>query len=92
MLKAELNIDTEALIEEIVQRVVETLRVSETGNAAGDSLLTVEELCEYLHVKRGWVYQQVHSEAIPFLKAGNKLLFRRSEIDEYLAKDRKKPF
>jgi len=49
-----------------------------------DSLLTVPELAKYLKVKESWIYQKVHVREIPFYKIGNKLRFKRSEIDKML--------
>ncbi len=88
-MKAELNIDTEELEERITQRVIEALKPLLSRNEDSDRILTTGELCEYLLVDKGWVYQQVHSSAIPYLKAGNKLRFRKADIDQYLANGRK---
>jgi excisionase family DNA binding protein len=89
-MKAELNIDHQELVEEVTREVIKALRplINPKGRD-GDRLLTTNELCDYLRVDRGWVYQQVHSKAIPFHKAGNKLRFRKIEIDKYLSKGRK---
>lgn len=90
-MKIEVNIDTSELIDEIARKVIERLEDSETNMSDGDLLLTLAELCEYLHVKESWVYQRTHAKTIPFHKAGNKLLFRKAEIDQYIAKGRKEP-
>jgi excisionase family DNA binding protein len=88
-MKAELNIDHQELVKEVTREVIKALKPMLSNNSDGDRLLTTEELCEYLKVDKGWIYQQVHSKAIPFNKAGNKLRFRKTEIDKYLSNGRK---
>ncbi len=88
-MKAELNIDHEELVEEVAQRVIEVLQPMLSGNVDADRLMTTNELCEYLKVKREWVYQQRYAGTIPYLKTGNKLYFRRADIDEHLKKHKK---
>ncbi len=84
--KAELHIDHQELVGEIAERVVEALKPMLSSKEGEDRLMSAEDLCKYLQVENNWIYQQVHSKSIPFLKAGNKLRFRKSEIDEYLRK------
>lgn len=85
-MKAELNIDTQELVKEITREVVKTLQPLLDGKMeAENKLFTVEDLCAYLQVDKGWVYQQVHSKAIPYLKANAHLRFRKSAIDKYLS-------
>lgn len=85
MMRAELNIDTQALVREIASEVVKALQpLLDCKMEAENKLFTVEDLCDYLQVDKGWVYQQVHSKTIPYLKANGHLRFRKSDIDKYL--------
>jgi excisionase family DNA binding protein len=88
-MNAVINIDHQELVEEITEKVIAALKPMLSSNADGDRLMVIEELCEYLQVEKGWVYQQVHSKSIPYLKAGGKLRFRKAEIDKYLVKAKK---
>jgi excisionase family DNA binding protein len=47
-------------------------------------LLTVEELCELLKVKKDWVYDHVRMGDIPFIRVGNLLRFNEEEIIKWL--------
>jgi excisionase family DNA binding protein len=47
-------------------------------------LLTVEQLCELLQVKKDWVYDHVRAGDIPFVRVGNLLRFREDRINEWL--------
>ena len=49
-----------------------------------DRLLTVEELCDYLHIKPSTIYKKTSSRQIPFVKVGSKLRFRQASIEDWL--------
>jgi len=46
--------------------------------------LSVDEVAEYLGIKRGTVYKWVERYGLPVRKIGRLLKFRKSEIDEWL--------
>lgn len=56
------------------------------GQANLDPLLTVDEIAQYLRVKKSWVYEQVGKKAIPYKKLGKYLRFRASEVELALVK------
>ena len=47
-------------------------------------LMTLQELCDYLKVKKSYVYHLTHTGRIPFIKLGNHIRFRRSDIDGWI--------
>jgi excisionase family DNA binding protein len=47
-------------------------------------LLTPEELCSLLKIKKQRLYEWVHLGRIPYLKVGRFLRFSRSRIQEWL--------
>ncbi len=49
-----------------------------------DAIFTPEQLAEYLHVKRQWVYERVSLGEIPYFKLGRFLRFRKSVIDKWI--------
>lgn len=49
-----------------------------------DELLTVEDLCKYLNVKKCWVREKCRSNSIPFIRLGRLLRFNKSDIDQWL--------
>lgn len=49
-----------------------------------DRLLTVEEIANYLSVKKSWVYEQVGKRTIPCKRVGKYLRFRVSEVESAL--------
>lgn len=76
--------DIQAIARDVTSEVLKALMPILDGKGAKDAIFTIEDLCEYLHVEKGWVYQQVHSKTIPYLKAGKHLRFRKTDIDKYL--------
>ncbi len=81
-----IEIDDSQLINDIVEKVVERLKplLSHNSKSNDNELMTVEELADYLKVKKSSIYDKVHTKSIPFLKNGNTLRFRRKHIDLWL--------
>lgn len=48
------------------------------------ALLTMDDVCELLKVKKSWLYRQVEAREIPAVKLGNQLRFRQAAIEDYL--------
>jgi excisionase family DNA binding protein len=54
-------------------------------NGSGDlELLTPDQLCDLLQVKKSWLYDQVESGKFPCLRLGKQLRFRREDVARYL--------
>ena len=49
-----------------------------------DSLLTIEEVAEYLRVKKRTIYEWVKSGKIPAIKAVGQWRFKKEKIDAWL--------
>jgi excisionase family DNA binding protein len=49
-----------------------------------EGLLTPEEVCQLLKIKRSYLYDLTHRNQIPYLKLGRHLRFRRCEIASWL--------
>jgi excisionase family DNA binding protein len=50
--------------------------MSETSN----TFLNVEEACEFLRIKKSWLYQNHKLSGMPSHNVGRKLLFKQSEL------------
>jgi excisionase family DNA binding protein len=91
-MKAELNIETQELAKEIVERLFERIKPFLSANGsreAKDVLLTPDELAQLLKVKKSQIYALVNEskysdDGIPFLKAGKFLRFPQREIFEWM--------
>ncbi len=82
-MKIELEIDD---IERIAEKVVEQLKplLNQNPKSSDNELMGVDDVAKYLKTKKSTIYDKVHSRAIPFLKNGNSLRFRRKHIDLWL--------
>jgi excisionase family DNA binding protein len=48
-------------------------------------ILNVDQLTEYLQVKRSWVYDMVYKQKLPHYKLGKLLRFDLDEIEAWLS-------
>lgn len=55
-----------------------------------EKLLTVQDICELLQVKRSTVYEWTHCELIPHYNLPKGARFRLLEIDQWLKNKSKK--
>ena len=78
--------DIEALADILAEKVFAKLKALISQQDHNDRLMTVEQLAEYLHVEKHWVYQHVHARDIPYVKVGAKLRFLKREIDRWIKK------
>lgn len=46
--------------------------------------LDVQELTEYIHMSESYVYKKVSKQLIPHIKLGNRTLFERNQIDNWV--------
>ena len=45
-----------------------------------DQFLNVEEACEFLRIKKSWLYQNHKLVGMPSHNVGRKLIFKQSEL------------
>lgn len=53
-------------------------------------LMTVDEVAEYMKVKKSWVYQVLRHE-VPVIEIARQLRFEKRVIDAYLESHREAP-
>lgn len=86
--KAELMEIVKAAISEIIQTKEKQSPVIDTLDLDG----TLELLAEHgYHTTRAQIYKFTSLKRIPYMKVGNKLLFSRKEIVEWLKKTSVRP-
>ena len=81
--------DVLKIAEELTPMVINALKPLLNGKSEDDAIFDVDELAKYLKVKKHWVYDNVHSKAIPHYKVGKYPRFRKTKIDEWLDKREK---
>jgi len=55
-----------------------------------ERLMTLEEISDYLQISIHTLYKMAQQDRIPAFKVTNKWRFRKSEIDAWIEKNRKK--
>jgi excisionase family DNA binding protein len=45
-----------------------------------DAFMNVDEACDFLRIKKSWLYQNHKVSGMPSYAVGRKLLFKRSEL------------
>ena len=48
--------------------------------------LTVEEIAQYLKVRKSWIYEKTRLGEIPYIKIGKYLRFRAEEVEKALVR------
>jgi excisionase family DNA binding protein len=77
------------LIELVAQRAAEIL--AERSESAASPWLSLEGAAEYLGWPKQRLYKLTASNAIPHRKHGNRVLFHRAELDQWLDQSRRGP-
>lgn len=49
-----------------------------------DPLLTADEVAAFMRVTRSWVYAETRRNALPHLRLGRYVRYRRSAIEQWL--------
>jgi excisionase family DNA binding protein len=57
----------------------------------GLGLLSIAEVCQELGMCKSWVYRRVKSGEIPSIKVGHNIKVKRSDLDQYLKRQRYQP-
>ncbi len=76
--------DIQSIARDVTAEVIKALKPLMNGKGEGDRLLSVEDLCTYLHAEQDWIYKRTARKEIPYIKAGGLLRFRKKDIDSWL--------
>lgn len=82
--QTELEPEEIAAIATAVAHHLAPLLAVERGAPSKD-VLDVPEAADYLRVEESWIYKQAQYKAIPYVKVGKYLRFRRKDLDRWLA-------
>lgn len=57
---------------------------SSDDDSNGDKLLTADEVADLMRVTRAWVYAETRRDAIPHLRLGRYVRYRRGAIEAWM--------
>ena len=78
-------------IQSIEERLANIERKLDIQAQEAKNILTLEEVAEYTHLSKSYVYKLTSKGDIPYYKPnGKQLYFKRTEIDEWLLTNRNK--
>jgi excisionase family DNA binding protein len=65
----------------------------DTGEHPRDSepLLTADEVASFMRVTRSWVYAETRRDALPHVRLGRYVRYRRSAIERWLDESQRGP-
>lgn len=58
---------------------------------ADDKLLTADDVADLMRVTRAWVYAETRRNAIPHLRLGRYVRYRRAAIEAWMAQIERRP-
>lgn len=79
-----------SLFEEVKQ--IKSLILETSTKDTGDQFLTIQEVEEFLHVKRQTIYSYVSKGLIPKKKKAGRLYFSKSELIQWIKEGNKRSF
>ena len=78
-------------MQSIEERLANSERKLDIQAQEAKNILTLEEVAEYTHLSKSYVYKLTSKGDIPYYKPnGKQLYFKRTEIDEWLLTNRNK--
>lgn len=61
------------------------------SNLSQKELLTIEEASDFLGFKKSYLYRLTSERKLPFYKPGHKVFFKKSELEDWVFRNREKP-
>lgn len=68
--------------EERLERIEKLLLMN------GKEVLNMDECALYLGIDKSTLYNKVHKKEVPYYKCGNKVYFKKSEINDYMTAEK----
>ena len=79
-----------SLAEEVKQ--IKALLLETATKEGGDSILTIQETSEFLHVQKQTLYSYVSKRQIPHHKRAGRLYFLKNELIDWIKAGNKRSF
>jgi len=53
-------------------------------NDVAEAFLTVDEACEFLRIRKSWLYQNHQHSKMPTHRIGRKMVFKKNELIDWV--------
>jgi excisionase family DNA binding protein len=64
---------------------------SRSEEERGSELLSISEVCQEIGMRKSWVYRRIKSGEIPSIRLGHNIKVKRSDLEQYLERQRYQP-
>jgi excisionase family DNA binding protein len=84
------TIYTDQELRQLIREEVKAVLSGEDQQVAGgeEGFINITQAADFLKLKTSYIYKLVHGNNIPFHKAGKRLLFKKSDLAEWVNKER----
>ncbi len=76
----------------INEKLAEIQRRMNVQEKPAEEWLDINGACDLMKLSKSAIYKRTMEQSIPFYKTGKKLLFKRSELEDYVTKFRAVPY
>lgn len=78
------------MLREEVHHALKEFGQNSVKDKTGDELLNIQEVAKMLNMAVPSIYGLVHRRKIPYIKRGKKLIFEKSQVEEWLKSGRQR--
>jgi len=71
-----------------IESLLRTAMKPEVSKSLLPEVINIDEAADYAHLSKSAIYKKTSERTIPHFKQGKKLYFKRSELDEWLTKNK----
>lgn len=89
MKKAFKTLFTEQELRHLIREELRAVLSEEDRQIGGpeeDGFINIDQAAEFIKLKKTSIYQLVHRKTIPFHKSGKRVLFKKSELADWIKK------
>lgn len=71
-----------------IENLLKTVMKNDNGTVTITEVLNLKRAAEYVSLSKSAIYKKTSERNIPHFKQGKKLFFKRSELDDWLTRNR----
>lgn len=76
--------------EQIIDRLLSIEQLLKQQNILQKEMLSTDELCQYICMAKSYLYKLTSANKIPYYRTGKYVYFKRTEIDNWLMRNKVK--
>lgn len=72
-----------------LDQIYSLVLTAKTVDISQSDFVDIDEACKILNLRKSGIYRKVMNKEIPYYKTGKKLMFRRSELIEFITRNKR---